>query len=46
MTRDTKANKLAFEYHKSGFHCAEAVLTAVTEAFGEKAGFLFLRQKF
>jgi len=28
----------AFEYHKSGYHCAEAVSKAIVEAFGKDCG--------
>ncbi len=34
MQRNIEANKKAFEYHKSGFHCAEAVLKAIVEIYG------------
>ena len=34
MQRNSEAGKTAFEYHKSGFHCAEAVLKAITEIYG------------
>jgi C_GCAxxG_C_C family probable redox protein len=34
MARDLNVGKKAFEYHKSGFHCAEAVSKAIIEAYG------------
>lgn len=34
MQRNSEAGQKAFEYHKSGFHCAEAVLKAITEIYG------------
>ena len=34
MERNVSVSKLAFEYHKSGFHCAEAVSKAFTEVYG------------
>ena len=35
MARNSNANKMAFEYHKSGFHCAEAVSKAIIETYGK-----------
>lgn len=34
MQQDSGADEKAFEYHKSGFHCAEAVSKAITEVYG------------
>ena len=34
MQRNSEASQKAFEYHKSGFHCAEAVLKAIVEIYG------------
>ena len=34
MQRNSEAGQRAFEYHKSGFHCAEAVLKAIVEIYG------------
>jgi len=33
MQRNSKAGKKAFNYHKSGYHCAEAVSKAIVEAY-------------
>jgi C_GCAxxG_C_C family probable redox protein len=38
MERDLSVSKMAFEYHKSGFHCAEAVSKAIIEAYGNGSG--------
>ena len=37
MDRNSIVNKKAFEYHKSGFHCAEAVSKAIIETYGKGA---------
>ena len=34
MDRISSVSKMAFEYHKSGFHCAEAVSRAFMEVYG------------
>ena len=34
MQKKSEAGQKAFEYHKSGFHCAEAVLKAIVEIYG------------
>jgi C_GCAxxG_C_C family probable redox protein len=34
MKRKNNVGKVAYGYHESGFHCAEAVSKAVVEAFG------------
>lgn len=36
MQRNSEAGQKAFEYHKSGFHCAEAVLKAIVEIYGNE----------
>lgn len=38
MQRNSEAGQKAFEYHKSGFHCAEAVLKAIVEVYGNGSG--------
>lgn len=38
MNRKTSVNKTAFEYHNSGFHCAEAVSKAIIEAYSNGSG--------
>ena len=38
MQRNLRAGEKAFEYHKSGFHCAEAVSKAIIEAYGNDIG--------
>jgi C_GCAxxG_C_C family probable redox protein len=35
MEQFSAVNMIAFDYHKSGFHCAEAVLKAIAEIYGE-----------
>lgn len=37
MKRVDLAAQRAFEYHQAGFHCAEAVLKAILEIYGNKA---------
>jgi len=37
MNKSELAAQRAFEYHKSGFHCAEAVLKAILETYGTKS---------
>jgi C_GCAxxG_C_C family probable redox protein len=37
MKRNSSVGEKAFEYHKSGYHCAEAVSKAVIEAFGNES---------
>ena len=34
MDRIQKAQELAFGYHNTGFHCAEAVFKAIVEVYG------------
>ena len=34
MEKNSLASKMAFEYHKSGFHCAESVSKAIIEVYG------------
>ena len=34
MGKNSQASKTAFEYHKSGFHCAESVSKAIMEVYG------------
>ena len=34
MAQNVSVSKLAFQYHKSGFHCAEAVSKAFMEVYG------------
>ena len=34
MQRKSNAGEKAFEYHKSGYHCAEAVSKAIVETYG------------
>ena len=36
MRQNNGADEKAFEYHKSGYHCAEAVMKAITEAYGRE----------
>ena len=36
MKFDRQAGKKAFDYHKAGYHCAEAVSQAVVETYGQK----------
>ena len=36
MGKNSQASKTAFEYHKSGFHCAESVSKAIMEVYGSK----------
>lgn len=38
MQRNLRAGEKAFEYHKSGFHCAEAVSKAIIESYGNVIG--------
>ncbi len=38
MERNLRVSKMAFEYHKSGFHCAEAVSKAFMEVYGNGSG--------
>jgi C_GCAxxG_C_C family probable redox protein len=38
MKQNLSVNKMAFEYHQSGFHCAEAVSMAIIEAYGNGSG--------
>ena len=38
MNQNSGINKMAFEYHKSGFHCAEAVSKAIIEVYGNGSG--------
>jgi C_GCAxxG_C_C family probable redox protein len=38
MDDNSSVSKRAFEYHKSGFHCAEAVSKAIIEAFDRDSG--------
>ena len=38
MGLEKKVDRKAFEYHKSGFHCAEAVSKAVVETYGREMG--------
>jgi C_GCAxxG_C_C family probable redox protein len=38
MQRKSSVGEKAFEYHKSGFHCAEAVLKSIIEAYGNDIG--------
>lgn len=35
MKWEKQAGKAAYEYHSSGYHCAEAVSKAIVEAFGQ-----------
>jgi C_GCAxxG_C_C family probable redox protein len=35
MTQNSTVKKMAFEYHKSGFHCAEAISKAIIETYGK-----------
>lgn len=35
MRKNSKVGIKAFEYHKSGYHCAEAVSKAIVEAYGK-----------
>lgn len=35
MKWDKEAGRAAFEYHDSGFHCAEAVSKAIVEIYGQ-----------
>ena len=35
MERNSSAGRTAFEHHKSGFHCAEAVSKAIIDAYGD-----------
>jgi C_GCAxxG_C_C family probable redox protein len=37
MERNSKVSRMAFEYHKEGFHCAEAVSKAFMEVYGDGA---------
>ena len=34
MEKNSQASRKAFEYHKSGFHCAESVSKAIMEVYG------------
>ena len=34
MDKKSRASQMAFEYHKSGFHCAEAMAKAFMEVYG------------
>ncbi len=34
MKQNSGVSKMAFKYHNSGFHCAEAVSKAIIEAYG------------
>jgi len=34
MEKNSQASKIAFEYHESGFHCAESVSKAIMEVYG------------
>lgn len=34
MDKKSEVSKTAFEYHKSGFHCAEAMVKAFMEVYG------------
>ncbi len=34
MEQNFRVSKLAFDYHKSGFHCAEAISKAFMEVYG------------
>lgn len=34
MEKNSQASRMAFEYHKSGFHCAESVSKAIIEVYG------------
>jgi len=36
MDKNSQVSKMAFEYHKSGFHCAESVSKAIIEVYGNK----------
>jgi C_GCAxxG_C_C family probable redox protein len=38
MQRNLSASQKAFEYHKSGFHCAEAVSKAIIESYSMDVG--------
>ena len=38
MQQNLSAGQKAFEYHKSGFHCAEAVSKAIIESYGSDTG--------
>jgi C_GCAxxG_C_C family probable redox protein len=38
MQRNLSASQKAFEYHKSGFHCAEAVSRAIIESYSRDIG--------
>jgi C_GCAxxG_C_C family probable redox protein len=38
MQRHSKAGQAAFNYHNSGYHCAEAVSMAIIESYGSDNG--------